>query len=65
MHFLGLAGLPRRYPDYADGYAGWNTLISYGSILTFLSIVLFLYIVSNKMMIEKKLVLCPSHYETY
>jgi heme/copper-type cytochrome/quinol oxidase subunit 1 len=44
MHFLGLNGMPRRIPDYADGYVGWNNLMSYGSILTFLSVILFLYI---------------------
>lgn len=27
-HFLGLAGLPRRYPDYAAGYAGWNSVMT-------------------------------------
>jgi len=32
IHFLGLAGIPRRVLDYAD--AGWNALALYGSILS-------------------------------
>lgn len=44
MHFLGLAGMPRRIPDYPVAFAGWNFLSSIGSIVTFCSIVLFLYI---------------------
>lgn len=46
MHFLGLAGMPRRIPDYADGYLGWNGLISFGTALTFLSLLIFLYVIA-------------------
>ena len=45
MHFLGLAGMPRRVPDYPDAYAGWNTVASFGSYISALSTLLFLYIV--------------------
>jgi cytochrome c oxidase subunit 1 len=45
MHFLGLAGMPRRIPDYPDAYTGWNQISSWGAYLSGLSILLFLYIV--------------------
>jgi heme/copper-type cytochrome/quinol oxidase subunit 1 len=44
MHFLGLAGMPRRIPDYPDCFTKWNVVASFGSILSLLSTVLFFYI---------------------
>jgi cytochrome c oxidase subunit 1 len=45
MHFLGLAGMPRRIPDYPDAFAGWNSIASFGSYVSALSTILFFYIV--------------------
>jgi heme/copper-type cytochrome/quinol oxidase subunit 1 len=45
MHFLGLAGMPRRIPDYPDAYAGWNLIASFGSYLSAISSVFFFYVV--------------------
>ena len=45
MHFLGLAGMPRRIPDFPDAFSGWNAVASYGSILSVVATVLFGYIV--------------------
>ena len=41
QHFLGLAGMPRRIPDYPDMYAGWNLVSSLGAYLSFASALLF------------------------
>ena len=45
MHFLGLAGMPRRIPDYPDAFAEWNAICSFGSLLSVLGAVFFLYVV--------------------
>jgi len=37
--------MPRRIPDYADAYAGWNAIASFGSYISALSAVFFFYIV--------------------
>jgi cytochrome c oxidase subunit 1 len=45
MHFLGLAGMPRRIPDYPDAYASWNYIASFGSYFTGVAILLFFVII--------------------
>jgi cytochrome c oxidase subunit 1 len=45
QHFLGLAGMPRRIPDYAVQFAEFNMMSSIGGFIFGLSQLLFLYIV--------------------
>ena len=45
MHFLGLAGMPRRYPDYPDAFAGWNFVASMGAYISAASVFVFLYVI--------------------
>jgi cytochrome c oxidase subunit 1 len=45
MHFLGLAGMPRRIPDYPEAFAGWNHIASIGAYIGFAGALLFVFIV--------------------
>jgi cytochrome c oxidase subunit I len=45
MHFSGLAGMPRRIPDYPDAFDGWNMISSLGAYMSFAGAILFVFIV--------------------
>ncbi|KZN29938.1 cytochrome c oxidase subunit I [Pseudoalteromonas luteoviolacea] len=45
MHFVGLAGMPRRIPDYALQFADFNAIISIGGFVFGLSQLLFVAVV--------------------
>ncbi len=44
MHFVGVAGMPRRIPDYPDAFAGWNMVASIGSYISFAGLIIFLIV---------------------
>jgi heme/copper-type cytochrome/quinol oxidase subunit 1 len=50
MHYLGLAGMPRRISDYPDAFSGWNNISSFGSLISVLSLFIFFYIVYSAFM---------------
>jgi cytochrome c oxidase subunit 1 len=45
QHFLGLAGMPRRIPDYSVQFTDWNVISSLGGFAFGLSQLLFVYVV--------------------
>ncbi|MBF0561245.1 MAG: cytochrome c oxidase subunit I [Alphaproteobacteria bacterium] len=55
MHFLGMAGMERRVPDYPDAFAGWNRVASIGAYITGAGILLFLYIVWRTLVLGKEI----------
>lgn len=58
MHFLGLAGMPRRIPDYPDAFAGWNAIASYGSYVSVVASLVFFYVVYATLTGQA---VCPRH----
>jgi cytochrome c oxidase subunit I len=54
MHFLGLSGMPRRYADYPDAFAGWNMVSSIGAYIFAVGVLLFAFGVVYSLMRKEK-----------
>jgi cytochrome c oxidase subunit I len=54
MHFLGLAGMPRRIPDYPDAFAGWNEVASVGAFISYAGTIWFVFVALYTVFAGKK-----------
>ena len=54
LHFLGLAGMPRRIADFPDFYQGWNQIASFGSTISLIATIFFFYVVFDMLVYGKK-----------
>ncbi len=55
MHFLGLAGMPRRVADYPAAFAGWNFVSSIGAYIGFASTLFFVFIVFHTLLAGRRI----------
>jgi len=54
MHFLGVQGMPRRYPDYAPPFEYWNHIATIGYMIMAVSLVIFFVNIAYAFLAGKK-----------
>lgn len=57
MHFLGVAGMPRRVPDYPDAFYFFNKIASWGSYVSGFSVIIFMWVLLDALL--------PNHVEKH
>lgn len=63
QHFLGLAGIPRRYSDYPDAYTTWNIISTIGSTISIIGILIFIIIIWERFLNHRNLII-PLQFST-
>jgi cytochrome c oxidase subunit I len=54
QHFLGLQGMPRRYVDYPEAFAGWNYVSSIGYFIAAAGVVIFIVMLIEHFAVRRK-----------
>lgn len=56
QHFLGLAGIPRRYSDYPDVFTKYNVISSLGRVITIFSLLFFIFILWESIVSQRSVI---------
>jgi cytochrome c oxidase subunit 1 len=64
QHFLGMAGMPRRIPDYPDVFAFWNSVSSFGSMVSVVGLFVF-FVLLYKLFSGQPDVKNPEKYDIF
>ena len=54
QHFLGIAGMPRRYVDYPEVFSFWNKVSTIGVFVTFAGLAVFVLLLIESMVRRRK-----------
>ena len=54
MHWLGVAGMPRRVPDFPDAFYTFNKIASWGSEISAFSLLIFLALLVEAFFVQNK-----------
>jgi hypothetical protein len=65
MHFLGLAGMPRRIPDYPDAYAAFNLIASWGSLISLIGVFVFIFAIKRSVFKKSYVVFFSKRLSSY